>query len=429
MIDIHNQNDNFLINDNDFKINLLDSIAKNATIKNQYIQKYYKYLDFKKRYANLNSQNKDYIKNLDYYNFLLDEFKDFDLENTNIDKLKQELNLLENSEFIEKSLSESINILENQEVSIISNLYKITKIFSDISNFDNFYKATSKRLESIYIDLKDVCYEIDSAKNKLSIDQEQTNIIRSKLDGIYHLMNKHGAKEIESLKKIKEDIRNKISENENFENQSLLLQKEIKEYEEEIKDLATKLKKSRLAAAKEITSQLYPLFKELSIDNPTLEFNFIDIEPSENGTDKIEILFSANKGIKPKPIELCASGGEISRIMLILKFVLSKYQNWPTIILDEIDVGVSGEVIYKIAKLIKKISDKHQVFVITHQPQVAVKANKHFLIYKNVKADITKTEIKDLNIDERKEEIAKMIGGVNYTKISIDAAEEMLKLN
>ncbi len=427
LIDFHSQYDNFLIKNSDFQLNLLDIFANNKDLRKKYKIAFDDFEEKTKKYNVLLAQERFKTQDLDYKKFLVNELYEADLENPIFETLETEVKLLDNSEFLKQNLNEISSLLENENESLIDKLKDSLSKLNNISNISQNYKVLSERLESNIIELSDIYNEILIEQNRIEVNPALLEELKSKLDNLNNLQNKHKVNNINLLKDIQNKLEKEITEKDDIKNQLKELSEILKEKEKNLLEIGEKLSKNRNEIVESFKNEIEKLLKDLDMKNARIQINLEKSNPNKNGIDNIKILFSANKGSKLNLIEDSASGGEISRLMFCFKYLISGKINLPTIIFDEIDTGISGEIALKMASMMKRMSKNHQIIAITHLPQIAVSGDKHYFIYKDDNATITKSYIKELINEDRKIEIAKMIGGDKPSNIAIKTAEEMLR--
>ncbi len=427
LIDIHSQHNNLSLKDNSFYFQIIDSFSK---LNKQIADYKAEFKIFGKKTKELNELKEQLAKEkqeLDYYQFQFDTLNEANLIVDEQDELEQELKKLNNSEEIKQNLSKIYYELDESEESIILKLKEIENIFNKLNSLgiDGGY---SKRIESIIIELKDMAEDSSSINNEIIFDTNKIEELNSRLNLIYELQHKYSVSTISELLYIKNEFEEKLL---NFKANDTSLKKISTEVENLNKELFVKAKKIsqiRNKTKTEIEVIINSNLFELGIKNA--QFN-IEIEQTEtltnNGIDKILFLFSANKNVPPADISKAASGGELSRIMLSLKNMLANSNNLPTIIFDEIDTGVSGDIASKMADIMQKLSKKTQVISITHLPQIAAKGNEHLIVYKVDINNTTETGIKKITGKDRVTELAKMLSGKNITEAAMQNATELLK--
>ncbi len=430
LVDVHSQHDNLLLGSAEFQLNIVDTFAQNQIPFNQYRQAYKIYRKHQTEYENLVENADSLRKELDYNKFLLDELTEADLAaNEEQEILEDQLRMLENAEEIKTKLNTVIDILSNSEYAVNTNLRQVVSVLGQISNISTKYRNLRDRVESAFIDLKDVVFELEGEENSIDFDPEKVNQVQDRLSLIYKLQKKHGVDSIQALLGIQEVLEEKVGKVLNFDEAikeaKVLADKSL----EDLKKIGNQLSDIRKQAIPVIEAELMTLLRELGMPNATVKIKHEVIKPTINGMDMVNLLFSANKGIAPQELKAVASGGEFSRLMLCVKYLLADKTSLPTIIFDEIDTGISGEVAIKVGKMIKNMSKhKHQVIAISHLHQIAAKGNVHYFVFKDNSAERTMSRIKKLSDEERISEIAKMIGGEKPSQSAIENARELLEL-
>jgi DNA repair protein RecN (Recombination protein N) len=427
LIDIHSQHNNLSLKDNSFYFQVVDSFAK---LNKQITDYRAEFKIFGKKTKELNELKEQLAKEkqeLDYHQFQFDTLNNANLIADEQDELEQELKKLNNSEEIKQNLSKIYFELEESDESIISKLKDIENTFTKLNSL-GIEGEYAKRIESIIIELKDIAEDSDSINSEIIFDALKIEELNERLNLIYELQHKYSVSTITELITIKNELEEKLL---SFNTNDTYLKKLTKEVEQLNNELLTKAKKiseTRTKSKSEIEKNISANLVELGIKNA--QFNVV-IEQSktlsQNGIDKIQFLFSANKNVKTADIAKAASGGELSRIMLSLKNMLASSNNLPTIIFDEIDTGVSGDIASKTADIMQKLSEKTQVISITHLPQIAAKGNEHLIVYKTDTNNTTETSIKKITDKDRISELAKMLSGKNITDAAMQNAAELLK--
>ena len=428
LIDIHSQNQNLEINDQSFQMMVVDICAGNQENLLNYKKNY---RDFRRLTAELNEAELDVEKSkadLDYYQFQFDQlFKALLIEQEQ-EELEKELELLTHAEEIKSGLSNVTELLNGDDVSALNQIKTSIGLITKMVNFLPEAKDLSKRLESLYVDLKDIAQEVSLIEEKVEFDPERILTINSRLDLLYSLQQKHHVHSVKELIEIRDAFELKIRTVSSNEEELLRLSqlKEIK-YTEVVSN-AQLLSAGRLSIAGDIESRVLSQLFLLGMPNSKFK---VEISPEElpgtNGMDRVSFLFTANKNGLLYEISKVASGGELSRLMLAIKALISRSKALPTIIFDEIDSGVSGDIADRMGIILKEISADMQVINITHLPQIAARGDHHYLVYKQDSANDTTTRLKRLTKVERVEELAKMLSGENITAAAILNAEELLK--
>lgn len=427
LIDIHSQHETLELNNNYFQLNILDSFSQTK-------QDLISYSDL---FDNWNKLNNEYTrkknsaaKSKEEYDFIQHQYlelKNAEIKEDEQELLETELKKLEHSEDIIQSFSSINTIFQEEEIGIQTKINEIKHLLSKIARYDKEYENLYARIESIGIELNDISQEIVNCSDKIELDPDRSNFVSTRLNTLYTLQQKHKASDVNQLLSVCKTFENKINEIEHydFDIENLHQQKE-KAYNEAL-HVAQFISTKRKNAIPEMENLLNELLKSLGISDANFKIAISSSETlNENGIDEINFLFSANKQFKPQEISKIASGGELSRLMLCLKSLLAGASNLPTIIFDEIDTGVSGDVADKMGKLIREMADKMQIINITHLPQIASKGQFHFKVYKNSNENANFTKIKKLTIEERIVEIAQMLSGEVVSAEAISNAKTLL---
>ena len=428
LIDIHSQNQNLELNNQSFQLMVVDICAGNqellATYKNNY-SVYRKLINDLSEAEALAVRSK---ADLDYFQFQFDQLYKAALKEDEQESLEKELELLTHSEEIKGGLSNVVELLDGENISALMQLKTSVGLINKLNNFLPEAVGLSQRLESLYLDLKDIAEEAASIGEKIEYDPERISSINERLDLIYSLQQKHHVKSVEELIAIRNSLETKIlavSLNE----EAILHLLQLKEQKRaEVDNLASLLSNKRQLVVDDIESRVLKQLFQLGMPNSRFKVEITSLlSLGSNGTDNVSFLFSANKNGIPCEISKVASGGEMSRVMLAIKALISKSKALPTIIFDEIDAGVSGDIAERMGIILKEISADMQVINITHLPQIAARGDHHFLVYKQDSESETTTRLKLLTKPERIEELAKMLSGENITAAAILNAEELLK--
>ena len=412
---------------NEFQFQVIDALANNEAFLEQFKSELKIYKNLQKELKELQNFQAEAIKEHDYNLFLLNELVEANLKEGELELLEEENETLSNVEDIKEKLSESYQLLNDEQIGILISLKGLKNNFQKLKDYSSKYEDLYNRVESSLIEMDDVFNEIDEMQESLEADPKRLEEVNSKLLRINNLMQKHSATEISELINIKNSLEDKVSLTENLDG---TIQKKRTEIEIKKGQLDTKAKQihaNRTEVIPALIEQLQSILGSLGMPNAQFK---IDCDLSDsfyyNGKDELSILFSANKGGQFNELKKAASGGELSRIMLAIKSVLSKYIKLPTIIFDEIDTGVSGEISNKMGDIMLLMSKTMQVISITHLPQIAAKGHTHFKVYKEDVNEVTRTNLMKLNHDERIVEIAQMLGGIEMSSSAIAHAKELL---
>lgn len=426
LMDVHSQHDNLLLGANEYQLQIVDTFAQNNEILDKYKADYQAYNKANQAYQQLLVDAKESKKEFDYNSFLLDELQKAKLKTGELEVLEQDLNKLENAEEVKSKLTTAALYLNAPDQSIISFLSATVVSLNGISNYGEQYNQLRNRLQSCLIELKDVADEVESEAEEVELDNEKISTIQQRLDLLYNLFQKHQVKTDQELMEIQKDLEAKVSKVLNIDEALEKAKTQVEKTEKVLQKSAEILSKSRVSVLPLMEKQLADLLKELGMPNASLKIENENIKPTNTGTNIINLLFSANKGIKPQPIKNVASGGEFSRLMLAIKYILANKRALPTIIFDEIDTGISGEVSIKVGNMMREMSRSHQIIAITHLHQIAAQGSVHYFVYKDNSSAKTVSRIKKLTNEERVMEIAQMIGGQNPSKAIVDNAREIL---
>lgn len=427
LIDIHSQHQTLLLNQTNFQLEVLDAFAGSLNDFKEYKQEFGKLNKLNTVLKALLDQEAQAKKELDYFQFLFNELEETEIKPGALKMMEDESAELENAETIKSTLLNSSNTINGGEANVISALAQVKQNLQSLSKYGKNYNEFFERINSAYIELKDLASELEDAETNVNFDPVKLDEVNSKLDKLNRLLKKHNVNTEEELLAVKTEIENKLTQFESIEKDINDTQKQIDKLNTSCVKIAKKLSDTRTKAIADIEKQVKDSLAELSMQNAQFKIELIQTkELSANGFDQVKFLFSANKGAALSELHKVASGGELSRLMLCLKALLASKKQLPTIIFDEIDTGVSGDVADKIGNILLKMGNSMQVVTITHLPQMASKGSHHLFVYKNDDADKTVSHIKQLNKDERINEIAKMLSTGNPTQSALKNAKELL---
>ena len=427
LIDIHSQNHSIFLKKQFFQLNILDSISNNIELRKQFKVKFNNYNLLKNNLIKLENELKKNNSEKDYNTYLIEELNKIDFENFSLNKLTKELDYLNNLDHVKELISKSNKILNNDNFGLINQLNELYLSFSKLSQISDKFSDLKKRIESVNIELKDIDSEINYDNEGFNDNIKKIDELNNKIHFVNGLIKKHNVTNLSELESKKSEIQEKISDSNKILNKIEDLKKNKLLIKNDLNFLSKKLSKSRTKNKKLLESQFFNLFQELGLKNAKLKIEVSENnEFNENGKNSVTFYFSANKGVDYKKLNKVASGGELSRIMLAIKIILSKYKSLPSIIFDEIGSGTSGDISMKIAKLMHVMSKKMQVITITHLPQIAAKGDCHYKVYKESDNKTTSTKLKLLDKKSREIEIAEMLGGGKQSKTAIDHARQLL---
>ena len=427
LIDVHSQLENESLFKNKYQFLVLDALAENHNIINDYKHKLTEFQNFKREYDHLNSLNNEVVKIQDYNQFLYKELTNEKLTPDILAPLEEEIDQLSNVEAIQQYLAQSIHLIEEEQIGLLTQLTSLKSLINNAANQSKKFNFFHDRVDSIFIELKDILDDLISKQETLESNPALLEKLTQRWDKIQGLFIKHKVNNIESLIEIRDNLAKEFEQTQDLENRIVFLRDKINTLESSLEDLSYKLHQNRKEASPKLCEQMEEIISKMGMKNARFK---IDLVPSdeflEKGKEQINLLFSANLGSDFKSIKKVASGGEMSRIMLSIKAILSQFKQLPSIVFDEIDTGVSGAVSDEIANIMVDMSNHMQVFAITHLPLVAAKGKQHFLVYKEVGENTTITRLKKLNKEERVTELAQMLSGEQLTRTALDHAKQLL---
>lgn len=427
LIDIHSQHQTLQLVSNDFQFQVIDALAKNDALLQQYRLELKHYKTLQRELKELLDFQTEAIKEHDYNLFLLQELNEAKLVAGELELLEEEYETLSNVEAIQEKLSESYQLLNDEQIGVLSLLNILKGNFQKLKGYSSKYEDLFKRIESSVIEMDDIFREIDALQDTLEANPNRLETVNSKLLQINNLLQKHAASDVSELIAIKEKLERKVSVTENLDATIQQKNNDIEIKTKELNSISKEIHKNRKRAIPELVLQLETLLGSLGMPNAQFKVDVLFGDSFfANGKDELTFLFTANKGGQFNELKKAASGGELSRIMLAIKSVLSNYIQLPTIIFDEIDSGVSGEISNKMGDIMLSMSKTMQVISITHLPQIAAKGHTHFKVFKEDVDEVTRTNLVKLDHDERIVEIAQMLGGIEMSSSAIAHAKELL---
>lgn len=427
LIDIHSQHQTRELSEEEYQIQILDAIAGNSAVLLEYKNKLSEYKSAKGQLKKLISEKEALAKEQDYNSFLLDELLSANLKAGEQSALESIFEKLNNVEFIKEALDKSLALANEEQIGIIQNLKEVKVSLLKIAGLSSEFNDLSERVSSVLIEFDDIANELFNQSEKLVNDPEQLELVNQKLQTIYSLQKKHQVNSVEELLAIQTDLDNKVVLADDLESAIDTLENTILAIAVDLDQLAVTISDSRNKAVPVLTDKITSILTQLGMPNARFQF---DIKTSETytafGKDIVVLLFSANKGTDFGLLKKVASGGELSRIMLAVKAILAEYSKLPTIIFDEIDTGVSGEIAHKMGDIMKVMSKEMQVFAITHLPQIAAKGQQHYKVFKSIQGENTISELKLLSDEERIVEIAEMLSGKDISDSALNHAKALL---
>ncbi|MEW5675770.1 DNA repair protein RecN [Flavobacterium enshiense] len=427
LIDIHSQHQTRELTDEEYQIQILDAIADNQEIVSEYQQHLSRYKSLKAELKKLLSEKDSLSKEQDYNSFLLEELLTAKLKPGEQEELENVQEKLSNVEFIQESLDKSLAFINDEQIGILHTLKEVKFALQKVSGLSAEYQLLYERVSSMVIEMDDITGELANQSEKLVNDPQMLELVNQKLQTIYTLQKKHQVNSIDELVVIQNELDSKVVLAGDLDNVILKIESEITDKAIVLDNLSSQISERRLKAAPVLTDKITKILSQLGMPDARFEF---EIKPSESflhsGKDEAQLLFSANRGTSFGLLKKVASGGEMSRIMLAVKSILAHYLKLPTIIFDEIDTGVSGEVAHKMGDIMKEMSGEMQVFAITHLPQIAAKGAQHYKVFKSVQGETTVSELKLLSKEERVVEIAEMLSGKDITDSAVNHAKALL---
>ncbi len=426
LVDVHSQRDTYLLGSTTYQLTIIDGLAKNAQILHDFRGAFREYKKLETRYTQLLDTASQLNKEADYHHFLYEELAKSRLVEGEQSALEEELRIIEHAEEIKAKLFESAELLDQSELAIVPALQRVIKNVQAICQYAEHYRPLKDRLMSCLHELTDISREISHEHGLIEYDSSRQSEIQQRLSLLYLLLQKHLVASEKELIEVQNGLKAKVEKVKNLDDELAAARMEMEAAEGRVRQAGIALRQSRLAIVDGFKTNLEGLLHELAMPKATIDIRHSSIEPTLVGMDKFSILFSANAGIAPDELKTVASGGEFSRLMFAIKYLLADHTALPTIIFDEIDTGISGEVAMKMVKMMKTMSLHHQVVAITHLPQIAASGDTHYFVYKEKSGNRSETKIRLLEREERVVEIAKMIGGENPSQVALDSARELM---
>jgi len=427
LVNVHSQNSIITLNDSNFQLAVIDSYTGIQAEVSSYRAGFYKFIELKRQLIDLEEQESKAAGERDYFQYLLDELNLAQLKPGELQEIEEQLELLMHADEIKNSLYRANHMISGSDENILAQLSEVVHVINSIAKYKPELKKLSERINVNYIDIKDLSNELNIVEEQVFVDPPRVEFLTHRLDQLYRLMKKHQVSTVEQLLSIKQDIENKVSDEAGTAEHVIILRKEIAGIETDLVIKARILSSKRKKIVPEFEKEVIGILAKLGIAMARFNIEFLMSESiSKDGIDKVKFSFSANKGIELKELSSAASGGELSRIMLAIKSMISQKNLLPTIIFDEIDNGVSGEVAGKVGGILKRMGGYMQVIAITHLPQIAAKGDRHYWVFKSENKQTTTTFIKLLTAKERIGEIAKMLSDETVTDSAYKTANELL---
>ncbi|MFC4632402.1 DNA repair protein RecN [Dokdonia ponticola] len=427
LVDIHSQHKTLDVLDNAYQFEVLDTFANALALKEKYSEQYTLWKEKLVQLQQIQEKKQRAQLEFDYQSFLFTELDEAKLIEGEFEQLETELKTLSHAEEIQENLATAQQKLAQDELGIMDQLSEARSALSRISGFGTEYEALYNRIHSVFIEVDDLTEELSDLASNVDADPLTLEKTNTRIQVLYNLMKKHQVDSVSELIAIRERLDNELYEVQNVDEQIAKMEKEIAFAKAEAQKIAVQLHEKRAKAIPKLKASIEKILVELGMPNAHLPITVTSLkELAPNGQDGLEFLFSANKGMDAKPLGKGASGGELSRVMLAIKAVLSRHKKLPTLIFDEIDTGVSGEVAVKMGAILKEMGNTMQLISITHLPQIAGQGASHFKVFKTDEAEKTKTKIVRLSTDDRIVEIAAMLGGNSQTSAALEHARNLL---
>ena len=426
LMDIHSQHQTLLLGSASYQLNLIDIYADAGSLLNDYNTNYEAFEKSSEELTELLNNAERISQESNYNNFLLKELVEANLSENEQESLEEELKVLEHAEEIKGNLNNILTILDTSEQNAITVLQEAKSLINQISSYAESLAGIGQRLNESYIELKDLIREIELQEQMVEVDFGRVEEVRDRISVIYHLQNKHHATDIKGLLAVQEKLEKDTFIANHLDEQIAAAKDQLAVDEEKALLRAQKLSDQRKSIFTPFEEEITGLLQQLGMPDGKLQIEWQAKQPSANGIDDISINFSANKGVSPAPLSKVASGGEFSRLMFCFKYVIADKTALPTMVFDEIDAGISGEIAMQMGKMMQKMAQNHQVITISHLPQIAAKGNAHFFVYKEVDSDRSMSMIRKLSEEDRVKEIAKMIGGDSPSEHAFESAKELI---
>ncbi|MBP1673711.1 MAG: repair protein RecN [Bacteroidetes bacterium] len=430
LVDIHSQHNHLLLENQNFQFQVIDDFTGTGNLVSDYKTKLTLYKQKDLQLQSLIRQHQKSVQEKDYLEFLSQELYDAKLSPGEQEEIEKQIAILANAELIKNNLSHTISIISIQDGNIIDYINELRQLLFPISRFDTKIDQILQRIDSLMIECKDIDFELTRIENEVELNPETLNLLMERNDLLNRLQQKHRVANLEELIAIENEINIKLTQFSDLQSQIETVQMEQKELQQHLYWIGKQISQKRENSIPSLEKSIEELIATIGMPDGKVKFQLIPTDQLlDNGIDQLQFLFSANKGTPLMDVEKVASGGEISRLMLAIKTIVAKTAALPTLIFDEIDTGISGDIAAKVAKLMNKIAEDRQLLTITHLPQIAAKASKHYFVYKEVIDNMTYTNVKEVKDSERVDAIAAMISGDFISESSKKTAQELILQN
>jgi DNA repair protein RecN (Recombination protein N) len=432
LVDIHSQHQTLQLNDPAFQLELVDSIAQNRRKREAVAETLSHYRQANKQRRALEEKQAEFARQRDFLQYQLEEIQHLAPQAGEENQLEEELQLLSNAEQIRTTLEQAEYYLDTSEDSISSRLSELLRQFEGLKGFNEALGQFHERLESLHIESQDLGQEIASYKDQVEVDNQRLEEVNERLAQLNTLLKKHQLQNADELIALQDKLASQLTADEESGERIAELRKEEERLLGVLQEQVEALRESRLSVFPLVEEQLVRQLRQLGMPHATVKIDhqaYQAHQADSSGADRVQLLFAANKGVAPEPVQRVASGGELSRIMLSIKSLLADAHLMPTMIFDEIDTGISGEIAQQVGELLEELAQHHQVVVITHMPQIAARGRSHFFIYKDSSGEVTETRMRPLDGEERVGKIASMISGDRPSTLAMESARELLSEN
>lgn len=426
LMDVHSQHDTLLLGEGDFQLGLVDAFAQTAVERAAYQQVFKEFKSSKKRLEELTIQSGRLKKEFDFNQFQLNELSSLSLVAGEQEELEASQQILENAEDIKVKIREILSLFQDEQFGVLQGMGHIQSSLQGLERLAHAFGSYRQRFQEVLIELNDLVESLGDEDSVVEVDVEKLERTRDRLSKIYQLQKKHGLQTVKDLMELESQLADQVFQVQQVEDQLQAAKRDQLEKEKAMLQASELLSQKRKACFPSFERALKELLQELGMENARIQLERQALEPHASGVDRVELLFSANKGMPLLPLKKVASGGEFSRLLFAIKYLMADKMALPTLIFDEIDSGISGEVALQMVRMMQVIAQNHQVICITHLPQMAAKGDLHFFVYKDHSAEKTISKVKQLTDEERVHELAKMIAGDNPSLAAQTSAKELL---
>ncbi|MCE2776330.1 MAG: DNA repair protein RecN [Algoriphagus sp.] len=426
LMDVHSQHDTLLLGEGDFQLGLVDAYAQTSAERTDFQQAYTEFKTAKKALVELTRQAEALKKEYDFNQFQLDELSNLTLVSGEQEELESSQEILENAEDIKLKINEVLSLFHEEQFGLLHGMAQIQSSLQGLERLAQAFGTYRARFQEAWIELKDLTESLADEDSRVEVDAEKLERTRERLSKIYQLQKKHGLQTVDQLIALESQLADKVFQVQQIDDQLADAHQLCLRNEKVMLAAGEALSQKRRACFPAFEKALEALLQDLGMENARVQFEGQLVEPNGSGIDRVELLFSANKGMPLQPLKKVASGGEFSRLLFAIKYLMADKMALPTLIFDEIDSGISGEVALQMVRMMQEIAKNHQVICITHLPQVAAKGEVHFFVFKDHSAEKTISKVKQLTAEERIHELAKMIAGANPSVAAQASAKELL---